>query len=255
MAFNVVRGDYQRFMGEFSDRLAGPFADLAQVATGSGQQVADVGCGPGALAAELVARVGASAVVALDPSPSFVASARERLPGVDVRQGVCEELPWKDGSVDVALAQLVVQFMNDPGAGIAEMARVTRPGGVVGVCVWDFGGGRAPLSLFWGAARELDPAVDDESARVGVRSGDLTGLLETAGLLEVEQHELVVQRPYAGFDDWWEPYLLGVGPPGDHVAGLDDSDRARLRERCRALLPEGAFTVDAVAWAARGIVA
>lgn len=255
MAFNVVGGAYQRFMGEFSDLLSASFADLADVTKGSGQRAADVGCGPGALSAELVARLGPGSVAAADPSPSFVASVRERLPGVDVRRAVAEDLPWADDLFDAALAQLVVHFMSDPVAGIVEMARVTRPGGVVGACVWDHGGARGPLAHFWRAARELDPSVDDESARAGVHSGDLVGILEAAGLLEVEEHELLARRPYAGFDDWWEPYLLGVGPAGDHVAHLDDAGRDLLRERCRTLFPEGAFTVDALAWAARGVVA
>lgn len=253
MAFDVRGGAYQRFMGEFSDRLSAPFADLSGVTAGSGQRVADVGCGPGSLTAELVARLGAKAVMAADPSPSFVVAARERLPGVDVREAVAEQLPWDDSELDATLAQLVVHFMTDPQAGIREMVRVTRPGGVVAATVWDFGGARAPLSTFWRAVHDVDPDAETEEARTGSRSGDLVALLVDAGLHDVEQTELGVSRHYPSFDAWWETYTLGVGPAGDHVAGLDVGARTRLRQRCSEILPTGPFTIDAVAWAARGI--
>ncbi len=117
-------------------------ADLAGVR--SGQRVLDVGCGPGALTGELVARAGASHVSAVDPTEGFVAAAGERHPGVDVRRAGAEELPFADGEFDASLAQLVVHFMADPARGLAEMARVTRPNGVVSACVWDFAGGQSP---------------------------------------------------------------------------------------------------------------
>ena len=149
---------YDRFMGRYSALLAPQLADFAGVH--DGQQVVDVGCGPGALTAELVRRVGADAVAAVDPSPPFVEAVRTRYPGVDVRLAPAEELPFADRVFDAALAQLVVHFMSDPLAGLAEMARVTRRGGVVAACVWDHAGGKGPLGLFWDAARELDPDVD-----------------------------------------------------------------------------------------------
>ena len=118
----------------------------------AGRRVLDVGCGPGALTAELVRRVGADSVSAVDPSEPFVAAATERHPGVDVRQGSAEQLPFPDDAFDAALGQLVVHFMADPVAGLTEMARVTRRGGVVAACVWDHAGGGGPLSRFWEAA-------------------------------------------------------------------------------------------------------
>lgn len=161
MSFNVSADAYLRFMGRYSEQLAVRFADLAGLR--AGQRVLDVGCGPGALAAELVSRMGASAVCAVEPSASFAAAVRQRLPGVDVRQSAAEQLPFPDGVFDAAMAQLVVHFMADPVAGLREMGRVTRPGGVIAACVWDHGGGRGPLTAFWRAVGELDPAADDES--------------------------------------------------------------------------------------------
>ena len=169
-----------RFMGKYSEPLATQFADLAGVR--AGQQVLDVGCGPGALTAELVSRVGADAVSAVEPSASFAAATRERLPGVEVRLSPAEQLPFPDGAFDAAMAQLVVHFMADPVTGLREMGRVTRPGGVVAACVWDHAGDRGPLTAFWSAVRALDPAAPDESGLAGVREGHLAELFAQAGL-------------------------------------------------------------------------
>ena len=147
MSFAVPAESYDRFMGVYSLQLAPQLADLAGVAKGS--RVLDVGCGPGALSTELVRRVGPDAVTAVDPSESFVEAARERLPGLRVEQASAEHLPFPDDSFDATIAQLVVHFMSDPVAGLAEMARVTRPGGFVAACVWDQAGGESPLYPFW----------------------------------------------------------------------------------------------------------
>lgn len=250
MSFAVGADAYDRFMGRYSVPLAPLLADFAGVAPG--QRVVDVGCGPGALTTELVRRVGAASVAAADPSESFVAAARERHPGVDVRSAPAEELPFEDDEFDAALAQLVVHFMSEPVEGLREMARVTRGGGVVAACVWDHGGGRGPLSLFWEAARELDPGVRDESRLAGARAGHLSELCEAAGLREVEEDLLTVRVEHPSFEQWWEPFTLGVAPAGEYAAGLPAERQTLLRELCRERLPEPPFTVTARAWAARG---
>jgi SAM-dependent methyltransferase len=252
MSFAVAAEAYDRFMGRYSVPLAPQLADLAGIA--AGQRVLDVGCGPGALTAELVRRVGADAVVAVDPSESFVAAARERNRGVEIEQATAEELPFRDGAFDASLAQLVVHFMADPVAGLREMARVTRRDGVVAACVWDHAGDNGPLSVFWEAARELDAAVEDESRLAGAREGHLGELLAAAGVRGIDETALSVSVEHPSFEDWWEPYTLGVGPAGAHVAGLDDERLTRLRERCRELLPPAPFVLTARAWAARGRV-
>lgn len=251
MSFAVSADAYDRFMGRYSKVLAPVFADFAGIA--AGQRVLDVGCGPGALTSELVARVGASAVCAVDPSESFVETAIERHPGVDVRSASAANLPFADGEFDAALAQLVVHFMADPVAGLTEMRRVTRLGGVVAACVWDHGD-RGPLSDFWNVSRALDPHVEDESELPGVREGHLAELLAEARLDAIEATGIEVSVDYLSFEDWWQPYTLGVGPSGAFVARLGDDRRAELRERCRAALPAGAFTMTGRAWAARGRV-
>ena len=252
MSFFAGADAYDRFMGRYSVLLAPHLADFAGIA--AGQRVLDVGCGPGALTTELVRRLGPEAVSAVDPSEPFVAAARERHPGVDVGRASAEQLPFSDDEFDAALAELVVHFMADPVVGLGEMARVTREDGVVAACVWDHGGGRSPLSLFWAAAHELDPGIEDESRLAGSREGHLAELFEAAGVRDIEGTLLSLTVEHATFDDWWEPYTLGVGPAGAYVAGLDAKSRARLRELCREMLPEAPFVLTAAAWAARGHV-
>ncbi len=237
-------------MGRFSGQLGPLFADFAGVAS-SGRAL-DVGCGPGALTVELVERLGAANVAAVDPSEAFVEAARERNPGVDVRRAPAEEIPFADDAFDFALAQLVVHFMADPVAGLAEMARVTRHGGVVAACVWDYYGRTAPLSPFWNVLEEFDSAAPNESHFAGAREGHLGELFGAAGLVDVQQSSLTVAVEFASFDEWWEPYELGVGPAGAYVQALGTTRREELRELCRARMPEAPFTITGKAWAARG---
>ncbi|MFN0154356.1 MAG: class I SAM-dependent methyltransferase [Gaiella sp.] len=252
MSFHVAGDLYDRFMGRYARPLAPVFCDAARI--GDAQRVLDVGCGPGALTSELVGRLGAAAVTAVDPSEPFVEETRLRHPGVDVRLAKAEALPFADASFDAALAQLVVHFMGDPIAGIAEMARVVVPGGVVAACVWDHAGGGGPLAGFWSAAHELDPAITDESGLAGAREGHLAELFASAGLHEVEDTSVTVVVEHPTFEDWWEPYTFGVGPAGAYVGRLDEAGRGRLRERCRAHLPPPPCTISGRAWMARGLV-
>lgn len=252
MSFHVGADAYDRFMGRYSTPLAPRLADFAGI--GAGQLVLDVGCGPGALTGELVRRLGASSVSAVDPSEPFVAAARQRHPGVKVERAAAEQLPFANDTFDAALAQLVVHFMTDPVSGLGEMRRVVRQGGVVAACVWDHAGGHGPLSRFWEAAREIDPAIHDESLLAGTRQGQLGDLFKEAGLGDVEEDVLAVEVQHPTFDEWWEPFNLGVGPAGAFVASLDPGRRAKLREQCRAMLPAPPFALTAQAWAARGVV-
>jgi SAM-dependent methyltransferase len=252
MSFDVAAEAYDRFMGRYSRGLSTQLADLAGI--GPGLRVLDVGCGPGALIGELVTRVGPDRVVAIDSSESFVLAARARHPGVDVRLAAAERLPFPDASLDAALAQLVVHFMQDPVGGLGEMARVTRVGGVVAACVWDHASDHGPLGLFWRAARELDPGVHDESDLPGVREGHLADLLEaTNACASIEEATLMVRVEHPTFEEWWEPFTRGVGPAGAYVAGLDDRRREALRTHCQTVLPSEPFITTARAWAARGV--
>ncbi|AKU17126.1 class I SAM-dependent methyltransferase [Luteipulveratus mongoliensis] len=250
MSFEVPADAYGRFMGRYSEPLAVEFARWADIQPG--QTAVDVGAGTGALTAVLVDRLGVDAVAAIDPSPPFRTALQERFPALEVREGGAEQLPFADDSFDHAVAQLVVQFMDDPTAGLTEMARVTRPGGWVTTCVWDLGTPRSPLTVIWQAAHDIDPSASDETGRVGVHDGDLVTVSVAAGLADVQQAELSVTVTHPDFEEWWEPYTFGVGPAGAYVASLSAEHRDALRDRCRELLPSGSFPITAVAWSARG---
>jgi SAM-dependent methyltransferase len=218
-------------------------------------RVLDVGCGPGGLTSELAGRVGAENVAAIDPAEQFVTSCLEHNPGADVRRGVAEELPWEDDAFDASLSCLVIAFMRDADAGMREMARVTKPGGRVGVCMWDIaGGGMTMLRMFWNAMRAVKPDTEGEQRRAGTWEGDIAQRLKHAGLHDVAEGALEVSVDYSDFNDFWEPFTHGVGPAGQAFANLEDEDKAVVREAIRSELPEGPFTLDARSWYATAAV-
>ncbi|MDH4075268.1 MAG: class I SAM-dependent methyltransferase [Acidimicrobiia bacterium] len=254
--FQASGAAYDSFMGRYSRRLAPLFADFAGVT--QGQRVLDVGCGPGALTGELVARLAPAAVVAIDPSEPFVAACAARHPGVAVHRGTAEDTGLDDASVDAALAQLVLHFVGQPEVAARELARVVRPGGTVAACVWDFEEGMAMLRLFWDAALAVDPAAPDEARtlRFG-RPGEIAELFTRSGMTGVEESTLVVVETYAGIDDLWAGFGHGIGPAGAWLVAQPDEMRRQVREGLVARLgaPEGPFSLEAVARCARATVA
>jgi ubiquinone/menaquinone biosynthesis C-methylase UbiE len=244
---------YDRFMGRYTVPLARALAD--EVGVVEGMKVVDVGCGPGGLTAELADRVGAQSVAAIDPAEQFVAACSRRNPDADVRQGVAEALPWEDDVFDAALSCLVIAFMKDADAGLREMARVTRPGGKLGVCMWDIaGGGMTMLRLFWSAMKSVKPDVGGEQRLAGIAEGDIAERLTRAGLRDVAGGALEVSVRYSGFEDFWEPFTLGVGPAGQAFASLDDDQKDTVRQAIREQLPTGSFSLDARSWYATATV-
>ena len=213
----------------------------------------DVGCGPGGLTRVLAERVGADRVSAVDPSRPFVAACRERDPGVDVREGVAEALPYADATFDATLASLVVGFMRDPTAGVAEMRRVTRPGGRLALSFWTLDA--MPLvQTYWRAVAEVIGEAPTDDARVGRRDGDLVRLLRDAGASGVGQSRIVGAATYAGLDDFWSSFTGGAGPVGVHARSLAPDAAAAVRDACDRLLgrPRAPFTLEATAWCAVG---
>lgn len=243
---------YGLFTGRFSGALSRQFLDFTGAAPG--EKVLDVGCGPGALTEVLVERLGAVGVAAVDPSEAYVASVRRRLPGVDARVASAEDLPFPDGVFDATLAQLVVHFLADPVAGLREMARVTRPGGVVAACVWDNAGGAGPLSPLWRAARDLDPEAPDESGVPGAAEGELAVFADRAGLVSMVSGRVDVEVRFASFAEWWRPLTLGVGSGGAYVASLAEGDRLLLGAHLERGFGPGPFSVAASAWCVRAEV-
>jgi ubiquinone/menaquinone biosynthesis C-methylase UbiE len=253
--FQAPAAAYDRFIGRYGPALADAMLEAAGVS--AGMQVLDVGCGPGPLTNRAAAVVGPENVAAVDPSEPFAEACRARVPGADVRVAPAEALPFPDESFDAALAQLVVNFMSDAPAGAAEMARVTRPGGTVGACVWDYAGEMRMLRAFWDAAAEVDPergGALDESSMQYSRPEQLDALWSGAGLEDVQASALVVEAAYEDFDDLWTPFLAGIGPAGAYCTSLSPELRDALRARMRSLLgdPDGAFTLTARAWAVVG---
>jgi SAM-dependent methyltransferase len=244
---------YDGFMGRYSSQLAPQMAALAGVAPG--QHVLDVGAGTGMLTSELVRIVGAGNVAAVDPSASFVDAVRLRFPGVNASVATAEELPFGAAEFEATLAQLVVHFMSDPVAGIREMRRVTRPGGVVAACVWDDPASNAsPLSLFWRAVRVVETGTLAEDSRPGSHDGDLVRLFSAAGLVGIEQSEMWIHLRHETFEDWWTPYEDGTGPAGRYLATRTQEQKVALREAARSLVPVTPFQMTGRAWAARGVV-
>jgi SAM-dependent methyltransferase len=246
--FDVPGATYDSFMGRYSRVLATLFADAAGVR--HGQTAVDVGCGPGALTAVLVDRLGIDAVAACDPSAQFVTECAARHPGVRVELGRAESIPFESGGYDHAMAQLVLHFVSDPDSAASEMMRVVRPGGLVSACVWDFDDGMEMLRCFWDAALEIDAAAPDEAAtmRFG-RPGEISQLFASAGAVDVDESTLRVSSSYVDFDELWNGFLAGVGPAGAYCVSLPDDDRQRLRSALFRRLgePTGSFTLDAVA--------
>ncbi len=250
MSFAVAGEAYDRFMGRWSRLLAPRFLEFSDVTSGP---VLEVGCGPGALTEVLAARFGGSAVAAVEPSPSFVDACRRRVPGADVRAGGAEALPYGDGVFAAVLSQLVLSFVPDAPRALAEASRVTRPGGVVAACTWDVHGFEL-IGAFWRAALRVDPAAPDDARLPFRREEELLSLWRASGLRDVALSPIDLSFRFDGFDAYWEPFALGVGPPGSYLSAQPEERRAAIREACREELgdPAAPFTMGARALAIRG---
>jgi SAM-dependent methyltransferase len=238
---------YDRYIGRYSGALGRALIAAAEVR--EGERALDVGCGPGGLTAELVELLGPGRVAAVDPSEAFATAARGRLPGVDVRVAPAEALPFEDDAFDVALAQLVVNFMADPVAGVRELRRV---GGRVAAAVWDYAGEMTLLRRFWDAAVASDPAAAafDEGRGTLCTPDGLRALWTQAGLGGVTVTSAVVEAAYDDFEDLWAPFERGVGPAGAWAVSLGHEDRMALKAQFhgRLAVPAGPFTLTARAW-------
>ncbi|MGA7949318.1 MAG: methyltransferase domain-containing protein, partial [Thiobacillaceae bacterium] len=220
-----------------------------------------VGCGTGALCAAIVDRCSPSAVGGVEPSAGFLKTAREHLAGrVKLHQASATRIPLADVSVDVVVSGLVLNFLPDPRAALAEMVRVTRRGGTIGAYVWDYAGKMEFMRIFWDAAVELDldAARLDEGTRFPLcRPKALEELFTRAGLDGIEVRAIDLPTPFSSFEDYWRPFLGGQGPAPAYAMSIDESARKRLRERIRDGLPaqaDGSISLTARAWAIRAIV-
>jgi ubiquinone/menaquinone biosynthesis C-methylase UbiE len=257
--FSGAADVYDRFVGRYGRSLARAFIDAAGIAPET--RVLDVGCGTGQLTGALAEKVGAANVSAVDTSEPFIEACRRRVPDADVRVARAEALPYEDDSFDAVLSQLVVNFIPDVTQGMAEMRRVTRPGGTVAGCVWDYKGEMTMLRTFWDAASALDPdgagPVVEGRIMPFAQPEDLETLWSEAGLDDVKVVPLVAEASYDDFDDLWAPFPTGVGPAGRYAASLDADAQATLHDEFFRRLgePQGPFALSARAWCAVGRVA
>jgi len=249
---------YERFMGRWSRQLAPVFLAFADVRPGD--VVLDAGCGTGALASAVLTVPG-TRVVGVDPSGAYLQAARAHAvaPRATFEEGDVQRLRFADAAFDRTLSMLVLNFVPDPARALGEMARVTRPGGVVAAAVWDYGDGMEMLRVFWDEAVAFDPAIErrDERHMPLSRSGELETLWRDHGLTAVEATALRIPLVFSSFDDFWLPFVGGQGPAGAYVSALAAERRAALGARLRTRLvtdPAGSLTLDARAWAVKGVV-
>ncbi len=249
---------YERYVGRWSRPVGADF--IAWLSVPGDRRWLDLGCGTGALTETVLATAAPASVVGVDPSASFVAHARARVP--DPRAsfvgGAADAIPLASGSVDVAVAGLVLNFIPDLAVGLVELRRVVVPGGTIAGYVWDYAGRMELIRRFFDAAVELDPTAisSDEGARFPICAPEpLRDAFENAGLDAIEVRPIEVPTVFTSFDDYWTPFLSGIGPAPGYAMRLPDADRARLRERLRSTLPiddNGSIHLVARAWAVRG---
>jgi len=262
-SFNVQSATgYEQLMGRWSRQLAPPFIDFAGIA--DGERVLDVGCGTGSLTFALPHAADLSEITAIDFSPVFVEAAIQRNtdPRIKIQQADACALPFADASFDRALALLVLHFVPEAGKAVAEMRRVTRPGGVVAAVVWDHLGGMPGMRMVLDTAAMLDENAEQIRSRYCfqpmMRPGEMMQSFAAHGLERVEQTSLMIRMDYQSFEDFWQPIAAGEGPLGKYVGSLDQGLRAKVDAAVRAAYeagqPDGPRSFAAVAWACRGTV-
>jgi SAM-dependent methyltransferase len=251
---------YEQYVGRWSRRVAPLFLSWLNIP--AGRRWLDVGCGAGALCAAIVDRCSPSSVAAVEPSQGFLKTAKKNLAGqVALHQGSATAIPLGDASVDVVVSGLVLNFVPDQPAALAEMARVTNKGGTIAAYVWDYAGKMDLMRFFWDAAVELDPDASklDEGVRFPLCCPEaLEKLFAGAGLGRVEVKAIDIPTLFANFNDYWQPFLGGQGPAPAYAMSLEETARARLRDSIRERLPteaDGSISLTARAWAVRASVA
>ena len=252
---NWEHGDaYELFIGRWSSLVAVKFLDWLDVP--GGLRWVDVGCGTGALSEAILGTQDPASIDGVEPSAGFVRAATQRLGDrATLHQAPAEDLPLFDGSADVIVSGLVLNFIPDLPAALAEMKRVA-PRGVVGAYVWDYGGGMDMLRVFWEAADAVDPDGSmDEGRRFPLcRPGALLAAFTNAGLDDPEVVPLEIETPFADFDALWTPFTGGQGAGPSYLASLDPDKQAAMKETMRDRIQtnnDGSISLIARAWAIR----
>jgi SAM-dependent methyltransferase len=255
-----VAGDaYETYMGRWSRRLGRSFIEWLRWPAAANWL--EVGCGTGALTSAICNMCNPVSVIACDPSAPFVEHARESLAAMPASFVVAgaDRLPYLEGGFDIAVSGLVFNFLPDPALVLASIRERLRPGGTIAAYVWDYADGMEFLRIFWEEAAALNSAADavDERRRFPLcRQAALTALFQNAGLADVVTASIEIRTDFAGFDDYWMPFLRGTGPAPAYVASLDSPGRAALAQRLRHRVSpasDGIVQLRARAWAARGV--
>lgn len=250
---------YEPYVGRWSRLVAAGFLDWLEVRPGC--RWLDVGCGTGALSETILSRADPAEVRGIDQSEGFVKYAQQRLedPRFKAEIGDARTLPFEDGSFDVVVSGLVLNFVPDLGGAARELARVVKPSGAVGAYLWDYAGGMQMMRYFWDAAGELEPAArrldeGERFAEIASMKG-LGSLFDLAGLSDVRTRSIDITTIFRDFDDYWSPFLAGQGPAPAYCMSLEEQSRSELRELLRVRLPvkaDGTIRLTARAWAVRG---
>ena len=255
-----AEGDlYEPFIGRWSREVGRRFVDGLEAPPGASW--VDVGCGTGALTATILDRAQPASVAGVEPAPGFLDFARShcRDPRASFAGGDAQAIPLPDGSADLVVSGLVLNFVPDPVRALGEMRRVARPGARIAAYVWDYAGEMQLIRTFWDAAAELDPdaARLDEGVRFPICApAALAQLFKEAGLSGVETGAIVVPTIFRDFDDYWNPFLGGQGPAPGYAVTLPADRLQTLRELLRSRLPrseDGSIALSARAWTASGM--
>jgi trans-aconitate methyltransferase len=249
---------YERYMGRWSRKVAGPF--LRWLDPPQGQSWIDIGCGSGCLTEQIASSVDAASIIGVDTAEGFIKIGRERVQNVDFRIGSADNLNVSKNSIDFAVSGLMLNFVPDPQAALSEMVRVVRPSGTVALYVWDYSGQMQIMRYFFDAAKLFDGRAsqfDDGIQAPICRPEPLKKGFEAVGLVDVSTTALDIPTAFENFDDYWQPFLGGVGSAPKYCKSLDESTRNKIRHSLQARLPtspDGQILLAARAWAVRGTV-
>ena len=254
-------GSYECFMGRWSRLIASSFVDFTEIS--DLERILDAGSGTGALSVSIAEKNAQSNVVGIDPSEEYVKYASRENPfpqRVSYQVGDAQKIHFPNSTFQASLSLLVFNFIPDPKKALNELKRVTQSGGLISAAVWDYGSGMQMLRVFWDAAVSINSAAEksDEKHMPLCRSGELASLWEQAGLLNVHEQPLNVSMRFNSFEDFWNPFLLGQGPAGAYVAGLDQTHLATLQNEVKRRLPftqgqdDARYELFARVWAVRG---
>jgi ubiquinone/menaquinone biosynthesis C-methylase UbiE len=251
--------EYETFMGRWSNLIAKKFLDWLSVPNES--IWLDIGCGTGTLTKLILEKCKPKEIIAIDQSGDFISYSQNLInnPNVKFKVGLAESLEVETNTIDVCVSGLVLNFVQDPKVASAEMLRVTRPGGRVGVFLWDYAEGMQMLRYFWNAAVELDNRASefDEGLRFPIcNKGHLESIFKEVGFRHVEEKAIEVKTIFKNFNDYWKPFLSNFGPAPGYVMNLNVEDREKLEAKLRKTLPidkNGVISLSAKAWAVKGI--